>query len=98
MNPLAGCMSNLWRREHNYAVSFADLDSAFQSDSIGCGIESMWHKFLNCSLGEYLPATTGRYGSKAAGQRSKIGPMMDRINRNKIPLFFIAIEKYKSLL
>lgn len=66
MNPLAGCMINLWRREHNYAVSFADLDSASQSDSIGCGIESMWHKSLNCSLGEYLPATTGRYGSIVA--------------------------------
>jgi len=46
------------------AVSLVNLDSASQSDSIGCGIESMGHKSLNCSLSACLPYTTGRYGSR----------------------------------
>ena len=102
MNPLAGCMSNLWRREHNYAVSFADLDSASQSDSIGCGIESMWHKFLNCSLREYLPVTTGRYGSDsdglastvAVGGQTSVCSANSRASSTSIPRYLTVLSSF----
>lgn len=44
--------------------------------NVGCGIESMWHKSLNCSLGEYLPAND-RPVWGVLGQSSKLTPTKD---------------------